>query len=87
MGNYIFKLLSFLDREKTIFKTVCLFLLISFLGFEIGINTHETSYSSNILILEGLNQLKNSFRGRFRADVQKNTYLRVKLSAETLKKP
>jgi hypothetical protein len=88
MGNYVFKFLCFFNGEETILKTTTTTLLcISFLRLEISIHTHEACDSSNIFILECLNQFQDSFRRGFCSNIEQNAYLRIELPTKSLKKP
>ena len=84
---YIFKLLCFLYRQKTIPQTIIVLLIITLLRLKVSIHTHEPSHSSYVLVAEGLNQLQDALGRWLSSNIQQYTYLWVELPTKPFKEP
>ena len=54
MGNNVLELLCSLDWCETGIQTIVTLLLLALLWLKVGIDTHETCDSSNVIVSKGL---------------------------------
>ena len=83
----ILEFLCFFNWKEALGEKMLILLFLALFWLEIGIHTHETSYSSHVLVSESLEIFQNTQLRWFSTHVKQDAYLWIELTTKTFEKP